>query len=612
VAVETFGIEKEFLSDLLKEVGKGNAQLPEFQRGWVWPDRNITSLLASISLGYPAGTLMMLRTGGDVRFKLRPVEGAEPLSHVHPDRLILDGQQRLTSLFQALLSAKPVQTQDVRKHPVSGWFYINMRSALDVNADREETIRFLPADRLIRNFRGEATEDYSTPELEYAADLFPLSAIFDPDDWSTGYQEHWDFGREKIKLWNSFRKEIVRRFDTYQLPAIELGRETPRQAVCQVFEKVNTGGVTLTVFELLTATFAADEFDLRQHWEETCLAAWKAPEYRILREVSNTDFLQAVTLIATSARRKAAASLGEEDERLPRIGCKRADMLNLSLAEYQRFAPMIVEAMKSAAKFLHRQYLYDTKFLPYGTQLIPLAAILATLGKDSQPAGTQEKLAQWYWCGVFGELYGGTTETRFSRDLPDVVDWISDSAVEPRTVTEAQFTPGRLLTLRTRGSAAYKGIYALLMKEGAQDWRTGEEATVTAYFEEAIDIHHIFPKAWCEEKSIEPHTFNSIINKTPLTARTNRVIGGRAPSDYLSRLANSAKVDQDTVAKHILTHLVQPDLLEQDAFDSFFGTRKRALLDKIGAAMGKSIEDSDLLDTEHSETLDVQDDTEDL
>jgi hypothetical protein len=174
VAVETFGIEKEFLSDLLKEVGKGNAQLPEFQRGWVWPDRNITSLLASISLGYPARTLMMLRTGGDVRFKLRPVEGAEPLPHVHPERLILDGQQRLTSLYQALRSSKPVQTQDVRKHPVSGWFYINMRSALDVNADREETIRFLPADRIIRNFRGEATEDYSTPELEYAANLFPL------------------------------------------------------------------------------------------------------------------------------------------------------------------------------------------------------------------------------------------------------------------------------------------------------------------------------------------------------------------------------------------------------------------------------------------------------
>ncbi|MEO3829174.1 hypothetical protein [Actinomadura sp. B10D3] len=152
---------------------------------------------------------------------------------------------------------------------------------MDPNTDREETIRFLPADRMVRNFRGEILEDYSAVELEYRAQLFPLAKVFDPDDWSMGFQEHWDYDRNKVKLWHAFRKEVVRKFDTYQLPVIELGKETPRQAVCQVFEKVNTGGVTLTVFELLTATFAADEFDLRKDWEE-CRAAWAGPEYRIL------------------------------------------------------------------------------------------------------------------------------------------------------------------------------------------------------------------------------------------------------------------------------------------------------------------------------------------
>ena len=612
MAVDAFGIEKEFLRDLLREVSDGHAQLPEFQRGWVWPDRNIASLLASISMGYPAGTLMMLRTGGDVRFKLRPVEGATPPPGVRPERLILDGQQRLTSLFQALTAGRPVQTQDVRKHPISGWFYIDMRLALDANGDREEAIRFLAADRVQRNFRGETVEDYSTPEREYAAHMFPLHKVFDPDDWSMGFQEHWDYDRDQIRLWNSFRTEVVRRFDTYQLPVIELGRDTPRQAVCQVFEKVNTGGVTLTVFELLTATYAADEFDLRRHWEEQCRAAWSAPEYRILREVSNTDFLQAVTLLATSARRDAAAARGEEDERLPRIGCKRADMLGLTLAEYQRFAPAIVGGMKAAAKFLHRQYLFDTKFLPYGTQLIPLAAILAVLDKDGQSAGAQQKLARWYWCGVFGELYGGTTETRFSRDLPDVVGWIRRSGSQPRTITEAQFAAGRLLTLRTRGSAAYKGIYALLMREGALDWRTGEAATVTTYFEEAIDIHHIFPKAWCATRKIPPHVYNSIVNKTPLTARTNRVIGGRAPSEYLPRLAHSAGVDEDTISKHVSTHLVRADLMQPDDFNAFFADRKRALLDKIAAAMGKTIDETNPAGAEEPDTLDAEDDTDDL
>ena len=110
----------------------------------------------------------------------------------------------------------------------------------------------------------------------------------------------------------------------------------------RLLQRVNTGGVTLTVFELLTATFAADEFDLRRHWEKECQGAWSGPEYRILREVANTDFLQAVTLLATAARRAAAAAEGQDDERLPRIGCKRDDMLKLTLDEYQRFAPAVV------------------------------------------------------------------------------------------------------------------------------------------------------------------------------------------------------------------------------------------------------------------------------
>ena len=346
------------------------------------------------------------------------MEGTTPLAGIQPERLILDGQQRLTSLFQSLTSGKPVETQDVRKHAISGWFYMDMRKALNPNVDREDAILFLPVDRIQRNFRGDVTADCSTAEKEYESCLFPLAKAFDPDDWYMGFQEHWDYDKEKSKFWNSFNRDVLSQFDRYQLPVIELSRDTPRNAVCQVFEKVNTGGVTLTVFELLTATFAADEFDLRQHWEKECRASWAGPEYRILREVANTDFLQAVTLLATADRRETAAASGEDDERLPRIGCKRDDMLKLTLAEYQRFAPAIVNGMRTTARFLHGQHLFDTKYLPYGSQLIPLAAIFASLGKDAEVFGAQQKLARWYWCGVFGELYGGTTETRFSQGPP--------------------------------------------------------------------------------------------------------------------------------------------------------------------------------------------------
>ncbi len=555
---------------------------------------------------------MLLKAGGDVRFKFRPIEGATPAESAQPDTLVLDGQQRLTSLFQALKLDGPVVTQDPRKQQVSGWFYVDMRQALDENTDRDDAIRFLPASRKVLNFRGEVLEDYSTPEREYEAHLFPLQAVFDGGDWGDDFTDHWDGDKEKRKLWRDFNEAFVRPFDRYHVPVIELGQSTPRQAVCQVFEKVNTGGVTLTVFELLTATYAADEFDLRQHWEQECQAAWQAPEYRILREVSNTDFLQTVTLLATTDRRIREAAQGTEEERLPRLGCKRKDMLALSLEDYMRFAPSVIVGFKAAAKFLHQQFVFDTKFLPYGTQLIPLAAILALAGDAAHSAGAQQKLARWYWCGVFGELYGGSTETRFSQDLPDVVDWILQDAAEPRTVAAAQFAPSRLLTLRTRNSAAYKGIYALLLKAGATDWRTGEKAEVTGYFDESIDIHHIFPKIWCEKAGHAATDYNSIINKTPLTARTNRLIGGTAPSDYLGRLVRASQTPRKGVADRVRTHLAEPDLLAADDFEEFFAARRTALLGAISEAMGKPVLDDDIGTEGAGISRDAVDDTDDL
>ncbi len=587
MGIESFGIEKPFLQDLLKETRDGKLQLPEFQRGWVWPDRNVASLLASVSLAYPIGTLMVLQTGGEgVRFKQRPVEGAEDsASGAKAEGLILDGQQRVTSLFQALMLDRPVHTQDVRKKPVDLWFYIDMVKALNPNVDREDAIVTLPPDKKVKSFRGEVQADYTTANAEYAAHLFPLNKVLDADAWEVGYQQHWDYAKDRIQFWQRFRSEVIDAFRKYLVPVIKLGAGTKRQAVCQVFEKVNTGGVTLTVFELLTATYAADEFDLRRDWSERERGI-KRSDSKILTELANTDFLQVISLLATREAHEAALAGGENADRAPRIGCKRTDMLALELPAYEKWAPLVVQGLRRAAQFLHKQFLYETRFLPYGGQLVPLAAILTLIGDNWDRQGTREKLERWYWCGVFGELYGGTTETRFSRDLPEVVAWIKGGP-EPRTITEANFAPARLLTLRTRGSAAYKGIYALLLKEGAVDWRTGVEATIQNYFDDAIDIHHVFPKDWCEKRGIDVKRLDSIVNKTPLSARTNRAIGGKAPSEYLPRVANGAGISIVALEENTRTHFIESSFLRADDFDGFFLARSAAILGKIEQAMGK-------------------------
>lgn len=582
----TFSSDKEALFDMLRVVEDGKTQLPDFQRGWVWDDDHIKSLIASVSLSHPIGAVMLLHAGNpDVRFKPRLVEGVELGNPPEPERLILDGQQRLTSLFQSLFADKPVETRDARGKSIRRWYYIDMEKALNLDGDREETIIGLPEDKIVRNFRGEVVADYSRTELEYKAGLFPLCKISDYADWRAGHNEFWDYEKEKIKLFDHFEREILKRFEQYQVPPILLRKETPKEAICQVFEKVNTGGVSLTVFELLTATYAADNFNLREDW---AARERELKKNKILGKIQSDDFLQAISLLATRARRLRHLANGQAVESAPAISCKRKDVLKLSLDEYRCWADSATDGLKKAAKLLFGQKLFAARDLPYRTQLTPLAAILATLDDQADKDGVRFKIVRWYWCGVFGELYGSAIETRFAKDLPEVVDWATGGP-EPSTVNDANFIPTRLLTLRTRNSAAYKGLSAVLLRDGASDLLTGEPVDVQMYFEDRIDIHHIFPKDWCIKQGINRKRYDCIVNKTPLAAKTNRIIGANPPSIYLPRLERRAGVDNNRMDEMLASHVVHADSARLDDFDAFFGAREQTLLQRIEKAMGKPV-----------------------
>lgn len=114
---------------------------------------------------------------------------------------------------------------------------------------------------------------------------------------------------------------------------------------------------------------------------------------------------------------------------------------------------------------------------------------------------------------------------------------------------------------------------------------------MSVYFDEAMDIHHIFPQAWCQKNGHERSVYNSIVNKAPLTARTNRIIGGHAPSDYLQRLAKAAETSTESVERRIRTHLADPGLMRADDFDAFFEKRRKVLQEHIATAMGKPVVD---------------------
>lgn len=572
------------LTDLMKAVDNGSAQLPDFQRGWVWDDERIKALILSVLHSFPVGAAMFLEYGNEsIHFKHKPIEGSNANPDVDPDELILDGQQRLTSLYNALYSKKPVHTKTDKGKEIDRYYYLDIEKALDPDADDEEVVISIPSTRQLTSDFGRKVEtDLSTRPDEFRLKKFPLNIILNSGEeqgWQNEYYAYYNYNPAVIQQFTELFSKIIMPTQKYAMPVIQLGKETPKEAVCQVFENVNTGGVSLTVFELVTAIFAMDDFPLRKDWEERKEKYFSG---NLLNIVTATDFLTALTLLSSF---KSGGT----------VSCKKKDVLALKLTEYKKYADDLCKGFSITDKLLQEERIFSSRDLPYSTQLIPLAAICTILMEENKiyTTNTKNMVKQWYWCGVFGELYGAANETRYANDIAQVIKWITDSGDLPKTVTDFFFNPTRLLSLQSRQSAAYKGIMALILKNHARDFISGAEMDFSTYSNEQIDIHHIFPKLYCIEQKYEKAKWNSIINKTPISASSNREIGGVAPSVYLSKLEKKGSVLSSDLDDYVETHLIDHDLLRNNRFQDFIIDRAKKLLNAIEQATGRTISGKD-------------------
>lgn len=576
------------LSDYLGWTTGGRIQLPDFQRSYKWEDERIRALLVTVLRGHPLGVVMLLKAGSNqVRFKPKPIEGVELSDGIEPQMLLLDGQQRLTSLTQALSGDGLVSTMDGRGKKLTRKYYVDISVALEGDDRIDDAVRSLPADGVVRtNFNRDVELDVSTPEKEREHGYFPLSLLFSEETLS------WLFELPDPEQAKAFNAQVIQPARTYNIPAIELDTETSKSAVATVFEKVNTGGLALNVFELLTATFAGDkehydkngtDFRLNDDWQKTQGIFADRP---VLAVLENTDFLQAVTLLATRKRNLADASAKPVG-----ISAKREDVLKLTLSDYVEWVDPLREAFLWASDFLADRHIFEPRFLPYPKQLVPLAAIKVVMGADADLLGPREQLVRWFWSGILGELYGAAIETRFVRDLEQVPAWaMGEGGGEPRTIQDATFVESRLHSLRTRNAAAYKGIYSLLLANEARDLMEDKALDKVQYASLNTDIHHIFPKHWCTANGIDDERRESIVNKTAISARTNRSIGGSAPSSYLAAIEAKAQIPPEQLDALLDSHLIFAAALRDDDFDAFFGDRRERICQLIEKAMGKAVQ----------------------
>ncbi|MQY24442.1 GmrSD restriction endonuclease domain-containing protein [Nocardia macrotermitis] len=583
------------LHTVLEQIRSGAMQLPDFQRDWKWDDQRIRELIATVTLDYPLGVVMTLETGGKSQFRARPLTGSESTGPIDPDLLLLDGQQRLTSLFQSLYRDEPVLTSDARGKALERWYYIDIQRAIVSGGDRDESIISVPPDRFYRDKSKRPTIelDLGDTAAECRAKHFPLHIVFDADRVNAWMREFVTNVTDGWQLWAGF-DPILHNIRSFLIPMIRLEAATTPDAVCSVFERVNTNGVPLNVFELLTATYAgnrdyetehADYYRLPEVWQD--IKKDLATSYPVLGQLdagidhglSSSDFLQAVTLAYTWERKQAGLTAS--------VSCKRRDLLNLPLTAFDRIAPQLRDSFAWVGEFLTRQCIVHSDDLPYRPQLLPLAVAHTIVGEAVDDPGAEARISRWFWCGVLGEMYSGSTESRLSRDVEQLVEWIRADGPIPDTVAEAIFLNDRLDTLSTRNSAAYKGIYALLVKQGAIDWYYNQEPmTAGSLLQNAVDIRQVFPKNWCSRNNIPTSRANSIVNKTMLSNRASRSIVG-APSSYLPVLASESGTRDEWFDDFIATHLIDPATLRTDDFHGFYADRSRQLVGLVTDAMGK-------------------------
>ena len=585
--ISTFDINKEALLDLLRGIQQGKVQLPDFQRDFVWNAQRISRLLCSISLAYPIGAITTFQLShSQLRFKPRLLSGISAEPALPPSLLILDGQQRLTSLYQALFSQQPVTTKNRSGQKLDRrWYYVDIQKALSFpSIDRAEAIISVNENRILREYRN-VVLDLSTPEREFAADIFPLAQIFNYSNWRSQYSRFWDYKPAKLEMLDEFESRVIKNFEYYQLPMIQLRAELSKEAVCQVFEDTNSSNKLLNLFDLITASFAADNFSLREDWEGRERRFQQQP---LLKEVKGGDFLQAVCLISTYFRRSRyiQATSHQAREQLHGVGCTGREILNLTYTEYQHWADAVAVGFEDVARLLHGHKMFEAADLPYPMQLVTLAAICTVLKERVAADKVRSQLMQWFWCGALCESFSGSPTSRAARDLIETLDWI-DGGTEPMTIQQAVFDESWLLTLRNRRGAIFKAVAALLRNEGVLDFITGEKITDTKYFEDKVDVHHIFPRAWCDRSEIESKRYNCFVNKTPLSMRTNRVLGSMAPSKYLQKIEEMG-TSRERLDRILRSHLIDPDCLRNNDFERFFHLRQQALMTMIYKAMGKS------------------------
>lgn len=576
------------LATLIERLREGRYVIPDFQREFEWQPWDIRDLMRSIFLDYYIGSLLLWRST-DQNLKdlsCEPVYGHSGSGK--PEYIVLDGQQRLTAMHYAFLGPNvPLPRRKTRA------FYF-------LHVDRFMTDQH----DLAFNYdwdQGDGKKLLASADLQFAQHIFPFEVVgaggWDLGNWVQGYERHWldvaakadadseegvaaDQHAKNARIFGEHLKAITGQF---QISYVELDRQLEIEKVCDIFTQINSRGVRLDVFDLMNALLKPKGLQLKHLWRE----AQQKLDF-IDSPKMNVYILQVMSILRQSYCSPkylyfllpgAARPFRDPD------GTLRKEVLVHSVEDFETRWNQAVGVLERAVKRLRHPHEYgvtSANYLPYVSILPVFSALLSQV--DNLPPherlGGGRKFRHWYWASIFNNRYSGSVESTSARDFQDVRAWLSDDDLEPSLIADfkARTESFDFRSETKRGASIYNAIFNLLVIEGARDWISGNVAQP-----DELDDHHIVPASW-GLKNLPGQLGHTILNRTPLTAETNRkVIRDRLPNAYLPEMIE--RTSRAQVEGIMASHFITPSALDillrnpftPEDFEAFVAERQKAL-----------------------------------
>ncbi len=552
------------VGELVAMINRGELRLPEMQRRYVWRAARVRDLLDSLYRGYPSGAVLVWET--DDAQPARDLSVQQERSQFSTSKLLLDGQQRLTSLT-AVLEGKPINVRG-RKKPIEILFNLEHPDALedvlevdedDASGDDEETPFDEDEERNLQEELRRRTFVVASKQLEALPNWVRVTDVMTRPDGeilkSAGITSFDDPRFPKYAL----RLQKLRDLRKYMYVMHLLDRDLSYEEVAEIFVRVNSLGVKLRSSDLALAQVTArwrNLLPLLEQFQSEC------EEQRFTLELGL--LLRAMVIFATDqCRFKTAASI--------------------PLSRLEQGWAQAKQGIRFALNFLHANLaIEDESLLSSPFFILTVAYFYQITGGNLTPA-EERGLKEWVLYGSGRAAYTSSAETRLDADLARIR--AGEGAQALLASLEQQF--GRLrfnegdIAGRTSLSGLFPLVFLALRRKGAKDWQSQLAISLQHRGKQhTIQFHHIFPKAVLKEK-YERREINEIANLAFIGGSTNRRIFTKPPDQYLPELVERAGENA------LINQCVPLDrsLWSIDRYPDFLAARRKLLVDAVNGML---------------------------